>query len=84
MVSTAEDEEIFSKYIKAGVVKININKGINKYYADVQKEMEGKPLTAVMEACTKHMQKTVERYMKWFGSAATSIATQISSSLPSS
>ncbi|KAH8898670.1 aldolase [Thozetella sp. PMI_491] len=50
------DEEVFGKCIRAGV-------------ADIQKEMEGKPLTAVMETCTKRMQGAVERYMKWFGSA---------------
>jgi fructose-bisphosphate aldolase class II len=42
---------------------------MNNHYADVQKEMEGKPLTAVIEAGTKRMQEAIERYMKWFGSA---------------
>lgn len=62
------DEEIFSKCIKAGVVKININKGMNNHYADVQDEMKGKALTAVIEAGTKRMQEAIEKYMKWFGS----------------
>lgn len=62
-------EEIFQKCIKAGVVKININKGMNNHYAAVQKEMDGKPLTSVIEAGTKAMQKAIEQYMTWLGSA---------------
>ncbi|KAH8878766.1 aldolase [Thozetella sp. PMI_491] len=63
------DEEIFSRCIKAGVTKININKGANNHYARVQDEMRGKPLTRVMEAGTDAMQKEIEQYMRWFGSA---------------
>ncbi|KAL1894023.1 hypothetical protein Sste5346_006165 [Sporothrix stenoceras] len=61
--------EIFTRCIKAGVTKININKGVNKHYARVQEEMRGKPLTKVIEAGTDAMQKAVEEYMQWFGSA---------------
>lgn len=63
------DLEIFTRCIKAGVTKININKGVNKHYAKVQEEMRGKPLTKVIEAGTDAMQKAVEEYMEWFGSA---------------
>ncbi|TPX17106.1 uncharacterized protein E0L32_003224 [Thyridium curvatum] len=63
------DEEIFRKCIDAGVVKININKGMNNHYAAVQQEMRGKPLTSVIEAGTDRMQEAIERYMRWFGSA---------------
>lgn len=62
-------EEIFQRCIKAGVTKVNINKGMNNHYADVQKEMEGKPLTSVIEAGTKRMQEAIEKYMRWLGSA---------------
>jgi fructose-bisphosphate aldolase, class II len=63
------DEEIFTRCIKAGVTKININKGANKHYARVQEEMRGKPLTSVIEAGTDAMQKAIEQYMVWLGSA---------------
>lgn len=63
------DEEIFSKCIARGVSKININKGMNNHYGDVQQEMKGKPITAVIEAGTNRMQEAIEKYMRWFGSA---------------
>ncbi|KAF7514909.1 hypothetical protein G7054_g14896 [Neopestalotiopsis clavispora] len=63
------DEEIFTKCIKAGVSKVNINKGMNKHYTRVQEEMRGKPLTSVIEAGTDAMQKAIEQYMHWLGSA---------------
>jgi fructose-bisphosphate aldolase class II len=63
------DEEIFKKCIKAGVSKVNINKGMNNHYASVQQEMHGKPLTSVIEAGTDAMQKAIEQYMHWLGSA---------------
>lgn len=62
-------EEIFHKCIKAGVTKVNINKGMNKHYAAVQEEMRGKPLTSVIEAGTKRMQEAIEVYMQQLGSA---------------
>jgi len=62
-------EDIFHKCMAAGVTKININKGMNKHYARVQKEMEGKPLTSVIEAGTKAMQDAIEEYMRQLGSA---------------
>ncbi|KAI1398309.1 aldolase [Hypoxylon fuscum] len=62
-------EEIFQKCIKAGVSKVNINKGMNKHYAAVQEEMRGKPLTSVIEAGTDRMQAAIERYMHEMGSA---------------
>ncbi|KAK3938822.1 fructose-bisphosphate aldolase [Diplogelasinospora grovesii] len=63
------DESIFKKCIAAGVTKVNINKGMNNHYARVQEEMQGKPLTSVIEAGTKAMQEAIERYMHWLGSA---------------
>ncbi|KAH6895927.1 ketose-bisphosphate aldolase [Thelonectria olida] len=63
------DEDIFRRCIAAGVTKININKGMNKHYARVQDEMRGKPLTSVIEAGTLAMQKAIEQYMQWLGSA---------------
>ncbi|KAK6085928.1 fructose-bisphosphate aldolase [Seiridium cupressi] len=63
------DEEIFTRCIKAGVTKVNINKGMNKHYARVQEEMRGKPLTSVIEKGTDAMQKAIEQYMHWLGSA---------------
>lgn len=63
------DEEIFTRCINAGVRKININKGMNDHYARVQKEMQGKALTSVIEAGTAAMQEAIEVYMRWFGSA---------------
>ncbi|KAI5860878.1 aldolase [Durotheca rogersii] len=63
------DENIFKRCIKAGVSKVNINKGMNKHYAAVQEEMRGKPLTSVIEAGTDRMQAAIEQYMHWLGSA---------------
>lgn len=63
------DEAIFSRCIRAGVSKVNINKGMNKHYAAVQEEMRGKPLTSVIEAGTDRMQAAIEQYMHWLGSA---------------
>ncbi|KAH8736336.1 ketose-bisphosphate aldolase [Ilyonectria robusta] len=63
------DEAIFQRCIRAGVTKININKGMNKHYARVQEEMRGKPLTSVIEAGTMAMQKAIEEYMVWLGCA---------------
>ncbi|KAK8112652.1 tagatose 1-6-diphosphate aldolase [Apiospora sp. TS-2023a] len=63
------DEDIFQRCIKAGVSKVNINKGMNKHYARVQDEMKGKPLTSVIEAGTDAMQKAIEQYCVWLGSA---------------
>ncbi|AEO55062.1 hypothetical protein MYCTH_2298452 [Thermothelomyces thermophilus ATCC 42464] len=63
------DEDIFRKCMAAGVTKVNINKGMNNHYARVQQEMMGKPLTRVIEAGTDAMQKAIERYAVWLGSA---------------
>ncbi|KAK3390809.1 ketose-bisphosphate aldolase [Podospora didyma] len=63
------DQEIFSKCMAAGVTKVNINKGMNDHYARTQKEMQGKPLTSVIEAGTNAMQVAIEKYMHWLGSA---------------
>lgn len=63
------DEKIFRECMDGGVTKININKGMNKHYARVQEEMTGKPLTSVIEAGTEAMQKAIEQYMHWLGSA---------------
>ncbi|KAH6635074.1 ketose-bisphosphate aldolase [Chaetomium sp. MPI-SDFR-AT-0129] len=62
------DEEIFRKCMAAGVTKVNINKGMNNHYARVQAEMQGKPLTRVIEAGTDAMQEAIERYCLWLGS----------------
>ncbi|KAK8116400.1 ketose-bisphosphate aldolase [Apiospora kogelbergensis] len=63
------DEDIFKRCIKAGVSKVNINKGMNKHYARVQDEMKGKPLTSVIEAGTDAMQTAIQEYCIWLGSA---------------
>ncbi|EEU37552.1 uncharacterized protein NECHADRAFT_87406 [Fusarium vanettenii 77-13-4] len=63
------DEEIFQRCIKAGITKININKGMNRHFLGVMKELSDKPLTSIIEAGTDAMQKAIERYMLWLGSA---------------
>ncbi|KAF4955239.1 hypothetical protein FSARC_11912 [Fusarium sarcochroum] len=62
-------EEMYTRCIKAGAVKININKGMNNHYAKSQEETRGKPITVVMEAGTQKMQVAIEEYMGIFGSA---------------
>ncbi|OAA65198.1 Ketose-bisphosphate aldolase, class-II [Niveomyces insectorum RCEF 264] len=63
------DEAIFRRCIDNGVSKININKGMNNHYAWAQEELRGKPLTTVIETGTQRMQKAIEQYAHWFGSA---------------
>jgi fructose-bisphosphate aldolase, class II len=62
------DEDIFMKCKDAGVVKVNVNKGVNDHYAAVQEELRGKPLTTVIEKGTDRMQEACEGYMRMFGS----------------
>ncbi|KAM0424347.1 hypothetical protein ACHAPT_010493 [Fusarium lateritium] len=63
------DEEIFQRCIKAGITKININKGMNKHFLGAMKDMSDKPLTSIIEAGTEAMQNAIERYTLWLGSA---------------
>lgn len=63
-------KEIYERCISAGVVKININKGLNDCYAASREETKGHPITTVIEAGTNRMQEAVQIYMDWFGSAA--------------
>ncbi|KAB8349425.1 hypothetical protein FH972_023452 [Carpinus fangiana] len=70
-------EEIFQRCIRAGVSKVNINKGMNAHYAAVQQQMQGKPLTSVIEAGTDAMQKAIEEYMRQLGSAGKAHAMKI-------
>lgn len=42
---------------------------MNKHYAAVQQEMQGKPLTSVIDAGTKRMQEAIETYMHQLNSA---------------
>ncbi|KAL1878953.1 hypothetical protein Plec18167_004248 [Paecilomyces lecythidis] len=64
-------KDIYERCIAAGVVKININRGINDEYT--VPAMQGKsrplPLTAMIETGTKNMQEAAEKYMHWFGCA---------------
>lgn len=62
-------QEIYEKCIKAGMTKININKGMNDHYSTAQEQTRGKPITTTIEAGTKLMQDAIERYCHWFGSA---------------
>ena len=59
-------KEIYERCIKAGVVKININRGLNDHYAASREETKGRSVTAVIDAGTKSMQRAVETYMHWF------------------
>lgn len=63
------DETIFRKCIGAGVSRVNINKGMNNHYLAAHKELQGKPLTTLIEASTTRMQKAIEQYTHWLGSA---------------
>ena len=64
------DEGIFRRCIEAGVVKVNINKVVNRVYAEVCAEMSGKVgVTKVMEEGTERMRVVVERLMDQLGSS---------------
>ena len=59
--------EIYEKLIRAGISKVNINKTVNRWYMDLQKE--GRlGLTALMEEGTKRMQEELEKHMDVLGS----------------
>ena len=58
------DEEIFRRCVDEGVVKVNVNKVVNRAYAEVCAEMSGKVgVTKVMEEGTERMRVVVERLM---------------------
>jgi len=58
------DEEIFRRCIEVGVVKVNVNKVVNRAYAEVCAEMSGKVgVTKVMEEGTERMRVVVEKLM---------------------
>lgn len=58
------DEGIIRRCIEAGVVKVNINKVVNRAYAEVCAEMSGKVgVTKVMEEGTERMRVVVEKLM---------------------
>ncbi|MCJ1439739.1 MAG: hypothetical protein MMC23_000220 [Stictis urceolatum] len=61
------DEEIFGRCIKAGVTKVNINKGMNGAYEEVKRR--GGTLTGQIEEGTNRMQEKIEEHMKMLGSA---------------
>ncbi|KAJ4248805.1 hypothetical protein NW762_012643 [Fusarium torreyae] len=62
-------KEIYERCIQAGVVKININRGLNDHYAISREKTAGRPITVVIQEGTTSMQKAVELYMDWFGCA---------------
>lgn len=67
------DEDTFQRCIEAGITKVNLNKGMNSHYLRVHKEMQGQPLTAIIEKATDAMQGAVETYMKWLRSAGKAV-----------
>ena len=62
------DQEIYTKLMKAGITKVNINKVVNKKYMDLQGE-GGYGLTESMEKGTEVMQKELEGLMDMLGSS---------------
>ena len=62
------DKGIFQKCIGHGITKVNLNKHINKAYAELQKE--GKlGITRLMEEGTRRMQVLIEECIDQLGSA---------------
>lgn len=62
------DKDIYTKLMKAGITKVNINKVVNRKYMDLQKE-GGYGLTELMEKGTELMQKELEGLMDMLGSS---------------
>ena len=62
------DQEIYTKLMKAGITKVNINKVVNRKYMDLQKG-GGYGLTELMEKGTDLMQKELEGLMDMLGSS---------------
>lgn len=62
------DGEIFQSCIARGVTKVNLNKHINRAYADLQRE-GGLGVTGLMEEGTRRMQALVEECIDQLGSA---------------
>lgn len=64
------DEGIFRRCVEGGVVKVNVNKVVNRAYAEVCAEMNGKVgVTKVIEEGTERMRAVVERLMDQLGSS---------------
>lgn len=63
------DKDIYEQCMKAGMTKININRGLNDHYASANEHNRGRTITSTIEGGTKRMQKAVENYMRLFGSA---------------
>ena len=63
-------EKLLKECIECGVAKININDAFNNDYLRVMREEAAKtPLTGLIEMATDAMQKSIEQYMEWMGSA---------------
>ena len=62
------DKVIYTKHMKAGITKVNINKVVNRKYMDLQKEGRY-GLTELMEKGTDVMQKELEGLMDMLGSS---------------
>ena len=61
------DKAVFKQCIDYGISKVNINKAVNKAYADMQKQ--GKyGITQLMEKGTDEMQRLIEKCMDDLGS----------------
>jgi fructose-bisphosphate aldolase class II len=63
-------EKLLKDCIECGIAKVNINDAFNNDYLKVMREDAATtPLTGLIEKATDAMQKSVEQYMEWMGSA---------------
>lgn len=64
------NKELLQSVIKCGISKINLNDAINDDFIEIMSKKAGKvPLTSLLEEATDLMQKSVEMYMDYMGSA---------------
>jgi fructose-bisphosphate aldolase class II len=56
--------------IECGIAKVNINDAFNNSFIDTMKAEAGKtPITGLLVNATNAMQKDIEQYIEWMGSA---------------
>jgi fructose-bisphosphate aldolase class II len=63
-------EKLLKECIDCGIAKVNINDAFNNSFIDTMKTEAGKtPITGLLVNATNAMQKDIEQYMEWMGSA---------------
>ncbi|KAF2823525.1 aldolase [Ophiobolus disseminans] len=63
-------EKLLKECIECGIAKVNINDAFNNSFINTMKNEAGKtPITGLLVNATNAMQKDIEQYIEWMGSA---------------